>query len=371
MLADRLGRKSVFQFTLLLFAVATLLCAVAQNFHQMLAFRFLVGIGLGGELPVVSSLLSEFVPSAKRGRFIVLLESFWAYGWLVASLVAFFVIPHHGWRIAFTIGAIPAIYIWIVRRSVPESPRWYASRGRYAEANAVVSELEIEVAQVTRQDLPPVQEDSTIGSSGNIARRGFRQLWSPAYRRHTIVLWVLWFGLVFGYYGVFVWLPSLLVKAGYSMVNSFLYVLIITIAQIPGYFSAAYLIDRVGRRPVIAGFLVLSAVSAVIFGLSSTTAQILCWASLMSFFNLGAWGAVYTYTPELYPTAFRATGTGSAAAIGRIGGMIAPVLVGLMLPYVGRPGVMVLNAAMLAMAGICVAVLGPETKGKPLEELAL
>ncbi|HUJ11054.1 MAG TPA: MFS transporter [Verrucomicrobiae bacterium] len=367
--ADYWGRKKVFQVTLLVFAVTTLLCAFAWNVTSMVIFRFLVGVGLGGELPVVSSLLSEFVPGRHRGRFIVLLESFWAYGWLIAALVAFLVIPAHGWRIAFIIGAIPAFYIWVVRRKLPESPRWYESKGRLEEAEAVMSSLELESERLTGQPLPPAEE-GTDSEPAKLHRFTFAELWTPAYRQRTIMLWVLWFGLVFGYYGIFVWLPTLLVKAGYSMVNSFLYVIIITLAQIPGYFSAAYLVEGIGRKPVIVVYLLMSAVTAYLFGQASSTAMILVWASLMSFFNLGAWGAVYTYTPELYPTRDRATGAGAAAAFGRVGGLIAPFLVGELLPTIGRGGVLTMNAALLVVAAGAVWVLGVETKGKQLEDIA-
>jgi putative MFS transporter len=183
------------------------------------------------------------------------------------------------------------------------------------------------------------------------------------------MLWLLWFGLVFGYYGIFVWLPTLLVKAGYSLVNSFFYVLIITAAQIPGYFSAAYLVERIGRKPVIVAYLLLSALAAFFFGRSTSTEQILTWACLMSFFNLGAWGAVYAYTPELYPTHVRATGTGSAAAFGRLGGVLAPIIVGILLPSIGRYGVLTMNAMLFAFAAAAVSVLGVETRSGTLEEL--
>jgi putative MFS transporter len=360
--ADYWGRKRVFQVTLMIFAVATLSCAFAWNVTSMIGFRFLVGVGLGGELPVVSSLLSEFVPASHRGRFIVYLESFWAYGWLIAALVAFLVIPAHGWRIAFVIGAIPAFYIWVVRRKLPESPRWYESKGRIAEAEAVMHMLEEETERRTGKPLAPVEKGPQT-PSGNLARFTFVQLWLPDYRKRTIMLWILWFGLVFGYYGIFVWLPTLLVKAGYSMVNSFLYVVIITLAQIPGYFSAAYLVDRLLRKPVIAVYLLMSALTACLFGQAASATMIVVWASLMSFFNLGAWGAVYTYTPELYPTRARTTGVGSAAAFGRIGGILAPTAVGLLLPSIGRGGVLALNATSLAIAAIAVWVLGEETLG--------
>ena len=375
-IADFWGRKKVFQITLLIYGVTTLFCGLAWDIKSMMFFRFLVGVGLGGELPVVSSLLSEFIPGKQRGRFIVLLESFWAWGWLIAALIAFLVIPAYGWRIAFVIGAIPALYIWIVRRKLPESPRWLESKGRIEEADSVMKSLENESERLTRTPLPPI-ETTDQPETGKVARstfahlwRTFVELWTPQYRRRTIMLWVLWFGLIFGYYGIFVWLPTLLVKAGYSMVNSFAYVIIITIAQIPGYFSAAFLVEYVGRKPVIVFYLLLSALSAFLFGQATTTTGILFWASLMSFFNLGAWGAVYTYTPELYPTHARATGAGSAAAFGRIGGILAPYLVGLLLPTIGRGGVLTMNAALLAIAAGAVALLGVETKGKTLEEIS-
>jgi putative MFS transporter len=365
--ADYWGRKKVFQVTLLVFAVTTLLCAFAWSVTSMIIFRFLVGVGLGGELPVVSSLLSEFIPGRQRGRFIVLLESFWAFGWLLAALVAFLLIPVYGWRIAFVVGAIPAFYIWIVRRKLPESPRWYECKGRLAEAEDVMNSLERESERLTGRMLPPVEKVSD-SEPVTIHRFTFSELWSSAYRKRTIMLWILWFGLVFGYYGIFVWLPTLLVRAGYSMVNSFFYVIIITLAQIPGYFSAAYLVERIGRKPVIVVYLLMSAVCAYLFGHASSTTMILTWASSMSFFNLGAWGAVYTYTPELYPTRERATGAGAAAAFGRIGGLLAPILVGVLLPSIGRGGVLTMNAVLLVVAAGAVWILGTETKGKSLEE---
>lgn len=138
----------------------------------MIIFRFLVGVGLGGELPIVSSLLCEFIPSKHRGRFIVLLDSFWAYGWLIAALVAYLIIPTYGWRIAFVIGAIPAFYIWVVRRKLPESPRWYESRGRVKDAEAVMVALEKETERLTGVSLAPV-EKSPETESRKLARFTF------------------------------------------------------------------------------------------------------------------------------------------------------------------------------------------------------
>lgn len=366
-IADYFGRKKVFQMTLLIFSISTLLCAISWNVTSIIIFRFLVGIGLGGELPVVSSLLSEFIPSKHRGRYVVLLESFWAYGWLIAAIIAFLVIPNYGWRIAFIIGGLPALYIWVIRRKLPESPRWYASRGKYSQAEEVMKKLEVETERLTGQRLSPIEEktDSLIKRDKKFT---VSELFEPKYIKQTITLWILWFCLVFGYYGIFIWLPTLLVKAGYSMVNSFFYIIIVTLAQIPGYFSAAYLVEKIGRKYIITIYLLLSAFTAFFFGQSNTTFAIIFWASLMSFFNLGAWGAVYAYTPESYPTHARATGAGTAAAIGRIGGIIAPFVVGYLIPIIGRDGVLPMIAAIFSISAIAVSLLGKETKGIVLED---
>jgi len=364
--ADFYGRKTVFQWTLLIFCIATALCALAWSVTSMVVFRFLVGLGLGGELPVVASLLSEFIPRQKRAKYVVLLESFWAYGWFIAAVIAYFVIPAFGWRIAFAIGFVPAAYVFIVRRALPESPRWCESKGNMIEADAITSTLEKESEGITGIVLPPLEFNPANGTSSSPAL-GFMSLWQTPYLRHTLVLWVLWFGLVFGYYGIFVWLPTLLVKSGYSLVSSFGYVVWITFWQIPGYYSAAALIERIGRKPVIVSYLSLSAFAAYMFGHASSNVPLMFWACAMSFFNLGAWGAVYAYTPELYPTRIRATGFGSAVAFGRIGGILAPFVVGILLPTIGREGVLTLNAGLFLLAGGAVGLFGIETKGRVLE----
>ncbi len=367
-LADRYGRKTVFQSTLLIFSIATFLNAFAWNLESMLILRFFVGLGLGGELPVVSALMSEFVPGRARGRFVVLLESFWAWGWLCAALIAFFVIPNYGWQVAFMIGALPAFYVWFIRRKLPESPRWLESKGRLAEAEKILEDMESESEKALGVKLNPAGK--LKGERKAESPLGLRELWGGEYFRRTLMLWLLWFCIVFGYYGIFTWLPTLLVKAGFTITKSFEYVLIITLAQIPGYFSAAYLIEKWGRKAVLVSYLFLTAVAAYFYGQAGDVTHILVFGALMSFFNLGAWGAVYAYTPELYPTRSRASGAGYAAAFGRTGGILAPFVVGMLLPIWGTSGVFGLNAVLLALGGVAVLVLGTETKGLVLEEIA-
>jgi putative MFS transporter len=191
------------------------------------------------------------------------------------------------------------------------------------------------------------------------------------------MLWILWFGIVFSYYGVFTWLPTILDQQFASLTRAFEYVLIITIAQIPGYFSAAYLVERWGRKPTLAVYLLVCAVGALFFRQAGSPTEVIIWGSVLSFFNLGAWGVVYTYTPELYPTRIRGTGAGFAAGFGRIGGIIGPYVVALMLSGfaadaigAARTTVFVVFAIVFFVIAADVVILGEETKGGSLEEIA-
>lgn len=366
--ADRFGRKTVFSVTLVIYSIATGLCGLAWNYESLLFFRFLVGFGLGGELPVAATLMAEYSPPASRGRFIVLLESFWAAGWLAAALISYFIIPRYGWQMAFFIGALPALYVFFIRLAMPESIRFLMDKGRQQEALAIVGKIE-QSAGVEPVVQPAAMSNTTVEPAGT--KVVFKELWTPRFAKRTIMLWIIWFGIVYSYYGIFTWLPSLMVQQGHTVIKTFEYVLIMTVAQLPGYFSAAYLVDRIGRKATLAIYLAMSAVSAYFFGQGGSAEVVLLWGSLMSFFNLGAWGVVYTYTPELYPTRIRAFGSGWAAAVGRFGGILAPTIVGYMIA--GQQGMgqvfTMFTGVMLAVA-IAVWLFGEETKGRTLDEIS-
>ncbi len=372
-IADRIGRKKVFAFTLLTYSIATGLCGLSWNLTSLMAFRFIVGFGLGGQLPVAVTLVSEFSPVKHRGKFLVLLESFWAFGWLLAAIVSYLIIPKFGWPIAFFIGFLPALYILFLWRSIPESPRYLESQGRINEAEAIVVKIERASNVTTNPNITGKASESKepqLRTPTDQAK--FKELFSPILARRTVFLWLLWFGIVFSYYGIFTWLPSLLALKGFSLTKSFSYVIIMTLAQIPGYFSAAYFVDKIGRKPTLALYVLGTAITAYFFGQGTTAAVILTVGSLMSFFNLGAWGILYTYTPELYPTHARATGSGWAAGFGRIGGILAPIIVGEMIGkfHLGTQTVFLLFALVLVAVVLDVLILGEETKGRSLEQLA-
>lgn len=368
MASDKWGRRTVILLTLVLYGVASGLSGLAQGFGMLLVFRFLTGLGLGGELPAASTLVSEFSPATARGRMVVLLESFWAWGWILAALIAYMVIPVYGWRVAFFLGAVPALYAAYLRRSVPESPRYLEQTGNIGEADAIVSRME------SQAGLAPLKAHEKSPAPPKSRRLSLLELWSPAYRRRTLVLWILWLGINFGYYGFVLWIPTLMIGKGFVLIKSLQFTLIMSLAQLPGYYSAAYLIEKIGRKAVLVIYLAGTALAAYLFGQSVTVNQILIFGSLLYFFSLGAWGAVYAYTPEMYPTVARGSGTGWAAAVGRIGMIAAPYAVGVIYQTYGKVTgytyVFGMLTAVFAVVAVAVLILGIETKGKTLDELA-
>lgn len=330
-LSDKIGRKSVFIITLLLFSIGSGLTALTTTLAMFLVLRFVIGMGLGGELPVASTLVSESVEAHERGKIVVLLESFWAGGWLIAALISYFVIPKYGWEVAMVLSAVPALYALYLRWNLPDSPRFQKVEKR-----------------------PSVIEN-------------IKSVWSGEYRKATIMLWILWFCVVFSYYGMFLWLPSVMVLKGFSLIKSFQYVLIMTLAQLPGYFTAAWFIERLGRKFVLVTYLIGTACSAYLFGVAESLIVLIVAGMLLSFFNLGAWGALYAYTPEQYPTVIRGTGAGMAAAFGRIGGILGPLLVGyLVASQASLSLIFTIFCGSILIGVVAVIVLGQETKQREL-----
>jgi len=243
------------------------------------------------------------------------------------------VIPQYGWRVALILTAIPAIYAVYLRLHLPDSQQFTAKKN---PSRSVLQNL--------------------------------KDVWSKKYARSTLMLWVLWFTVVFSYYGMFLWLPSVMVGKGFDMITSFKYVLIMTLAQLPGYFTAAWFIEKFGRKFVLVSYLIGTAVSAFIFGNAETLVVLLTSGMFLSFFNLGAWGALYAYTPEQYPTVIRGTGVGMAASVGRLGGIFGPLLVGtLMANEISIGWIFSIFCGAILIGIFAILFLGKETKQTVLQ----
>jgi putative MFS transporter len=409
--ADRWGRRTIITFTLVLFSVGSFASGFAVNYVMLMVCRFVTGFGLGGELPAASTLVSEFSPVKQRGRNVILLESFWAWGWIAASLVAYLAIPVLGWRAAFFFGAVPALFAAVLRFAVPESPRYLELRGRHAEAEAQVSKMEREAtkhsviarseatkspviarSEATKQPslavptpeteyaaptaeteyAAPAPETPVAAARSLGIAASLGALFSRQHIRSTAVLWVLWFAVNLGYYGFVLWTPSLLMAQGFDMVKSFGFTLLMCLAQVPGYLVAALLVERIGRKKVLTIFLLLTAASAWFFGQAHTETLILVSGCCLYFSALGTWGCVYSYSPELYPTQIRGAGNGWAAAFGRIGALLGPMIVPVLYasfgPEQGFVYIFAILMSVFIIAAVVVGVFGRETKGVPLQE---
>jgi len=366
-LADKIGRKVGFMATIAVYSVFGGLSALSPNFETFLVLRFLTGFGVGGALPVDYGMFSEYLPNENRGRRLVYLESFWALGTLIAAGLAWLIIPNLGWRALFACSAIPAFILFWARRGVPESPRYLFIKGRSAEARAI---LEC-VAAENGTRLP----EGELALASGPAKSRARDLLAPSLRRTTLLLWLVWFLISIGYYGAFTWLPSWFRAKGFALPAVYPNAFIMALAQIPGYFSAAWLVEKWGRRKTLGTYLVLSGVFAWLFALASTPLEVMGAAVLLSFFALGAWGALYAYTPEAYPTSIRATGIGTASAMTRVAGAIAPTIGAMVATGTGAAGIggaLALPLAVFAIAyviaGAGAYILPKESKSESLED---
>jgi putative MFS transporter len=368
LLADRFGRARVFQVSMIFWGLGSILCGFASSVEMLAAARVLLGFGMGMEFPVAQSMVSEIIPAKQRGRYIALLEGFWPLGFIASGLLSFAVLSFADWHWVFILQGIPAIFVLIVRRYVPESPRWLASHGDADRAERVMSEIEQKVSERLGGAALPAPAPEKIEAPRTT--QGLATLFAPGYRRRTIMLWCLWFFALLGFYGLTTWLGALLQAKGFPVTKSVYYTILISLAGIPGFLTAALTIEALGRKTTLIAALLGAAISCYFYGGATDQAQLIAAGFCMQFCAFGMWSALYAYTPELYPTHVRATGTGFASAIGRIGSLIGPSLIGFILPTAGQSGVFALGAGAFALAALVVLVLGEETKGRTLESIS-
>jgi len=355
-LADHIGRKGTVQAAIVAYSLFTGLCVFAWDFNSMIVMRLLGGLGTGGVMPVLSTWMSEYIPAKRRGTFVAVLESSWSFGALLISVISLLVIPAYGWRSIFPILFVSLILVALVQRYMPESIRYLEVRGRIQQAKRILEEHSFTVPSE-----PTITEPSKVSLG---------ELMSRALRRRTVMLWILWFCIAYTYHGIFIWLPTVLSEQGFTLVRALWFTTMITSLQIPGYLSAAFLIDKVGRKPILVIYMILAGVASYLFGTSRAELTIIIFGGAISFFNLGAWAVTYAYTPELYPTRIRGTGAGWSGAVGRVAGTIAPVVTAVIVSTAGVFQTFLGFFAAHFVAAVAVAILGIETMGKTLEEIS-
>jgi MFS transporter, putative metabolite:H+ symporter len=373
-LGDLIGRKRVMMYALANYAVASLVAALSPSWGFLFWSRVVAGFGTGAESAIIAPFLAEFVAGRYRGRFIGSLAGFFSFGFVLAALLGYFIVPNFdaGWRWVQIISALPIVMILWWRRSLPESPRWLLEQGRPDEAERVVSDFEEEITR-SGTSLPPVEEaevpPARSASAGSVLSN-LVTLWSSALASVTVSTWAIWFAITFSYYGFFTWIPSLLVDQGYSIADSFAFSIAIYLAQIPGYYSAAFIGEYLDRKWTIGIYLAGGAVAALLMSTAGNPTTIIAFGVLLSFFMNGTYAAVYAYTPEVYPTAVRSTGMGAASAFGRVGGILAPIAIGVAYGSIGFGGVFVMTTAVLGAGVVTVIVFGLATASRTLEDIS-
>ena len=306
MLADRFGRKPVFQWSIVLWGIASYLCSTAQNVETLTLFRILLGIGMGMEFPIAQSMLSELIPAKRRGRYIALMDGFWPLGFVAAGVLSYFLLPVIGWRDIFLVLAVPAVFVLAIRFFIPESPRWLEQAGHHAAADTVLRRIEERVrVSLGRADLPePVRLPHVATTPGHFFS-ALRQIWSPQYRQRTMMIWSVWFFALLGFYGLTSWLSALLQQSGFAVTQSVYYTVLISLGGIPGFLMAAWLVERWGRKPVCVVTLLGGGVMAFLYGQSAVfggnVSLLITSGLLMQFFLFGMWAVLYTYTPSCTP----------------------------------------------------------------------
>jgi putative MFS transporter len=377
-LSERIGRKWAFISSLFIFGACSLFAATASNEHELLWARAIQGIGLGAEVPIAAALFNEYARSAVRGKWVMLYETMFIYGLVLAPFAGLVLYssfgPELGWRVLFGIGGIPALVAILAIFALPESPRWLASKGRLAEADAIVSSMEDEARKRNLPlpapvDVPPVVKEST----------SFIELFQGRYAKRTFVVWTQWFCSYFVSNGFQIWQPLLLMKIGGLPTSAALALSVVSsVLQVLFAYATAGFIDRVGRVPWFAWGFGLSALFALGGALAGGVYHVHGWqvlvifgfgmTSTMSVNNLG----VYLFTPEQYPTRMRAWGTAAGSSLNRLASFIAPLAIGALLTTGSEAltAIFVMFALVALFGAIVMATMGEETKLRTLEELS-
>lgn len=367
-LGDRWGRRTMYRATLFVFGLATLAGAFAPNLRVLLVCRFLGGLGLGGEVITCYVTLAEFTPARLRGRWQGLLALISSLGVPVSALISWLVIPHFGWRPMFLGVGFFSVAAWLVQRKIPESPRWYESLGRHAEAEEVLQRIERAVQTSTGEPLPPPVLDDILPQQSR--SQSWKMLFSEYMLRRTTLAMTIMVCMNVVIYTVTGWVPTILVQRGFHIGSTLQITTLMQIGSLPGSLLGAWALDRWGRRFSLISFSVLSAFIVVVYAFTNLPAT-LALSGFLLFVLLYAL-AVMTfaiYVPEIFPTRLRLTGCGISNATGRLANVVAPFGVAALLTALGPRAIFYAAAIVLSIQTVAVLVLGEETRGRSLEEI--
>jgi MFS transporter, putative metabolite:H+ symporter len=369
-LADHFGRRVIFTYSLLFYTVANLIMAFQTTAAGLNFWRFMAGIGIGVELVTIGTYISELVPKQIRGRAFACEQ---AVGFMSVPIVAFLsylLVPHKplgldGWRWVVIIGAHGAIFVWFIRRALPESPRWLAQKGRLAEADELTSKLESIIEKEYRAPLPPPARPELVVTS-----RTLREIWVPPYRRRAIMMSIFNIFQTVGFYGFANWVPTLLIKKGITVTNSLLYSSIIALSAPIGPIIGLFIGDKFERKTVIVVTASVIVLSGLLFSQVAVGAFLITMGVVLTLASNIMSYSFHAYQTELFPTRIRTTAVGFVYSWSRFSAIFTAFLIAGILRQFGTGGVFVfIAAAMLIVIGV-IGIMGPRTRDLALEKIS-
>ncbi|NMM03364.1 MFS transporter [Paraburkholderia sp. RP-4-7] len=364
-LGDAKGRKFTYQFNLAIFGLASVAGALAPNMMWLIVCRFFMGLGLGAEIVVGYGSVGEFIPPAVRGKWSAYLSLITNSALFCSTFLGYLIIPSIGWRAMFAIVGVSAMVVWVIRKKMPESPRWLESKGRYDEAEAILRSAEAESAQ--KQPLPPFVE--TLRPMTR--RTTLLELFKRKQIRRTLLSIMIQIGVNIVIYGFIVWVPTFLMKQGLDIASSLGYTTLMSLGGPAGALVGVLVADRIGRKNGLVVVTTLAAIVGWMYGHSTTVgmATLLGFALFTLTYLMVALG-IATYIPELFATENRMRANGIAGCAGRITGILAPQLVVVMYAAGGVKDVLSIIVGVLVVMAIVLAMFGVETNQQSLEQIA-
>jgi MFS transporter, putative metabolite:H+ symporter len=369
-LADRIGRRRTFLINIAAYSAFTFVAAFAPGPAFLAIFRFLAGIGLGGELTLADSYLAEILPRQVRGTYIARAYTFGFFGVPLAAFIgARFVAGHEllidGWRWLLVVGSLGALIVWGLRRSLPESPRWHETRGDHEAADRAARSIEDRARAELGRELPEPRQSAAVAPAGPTT---LRELFTPPYRRRSVMLWIFQFFQTVGYYGFGTLAPLVLADKGFDIVESLGYTAVIFLGYPAGSALSIPLMERFERKHLIVGSALVMAALGLVFGFARTPWLILVAGFLITSASNVFSNGFHVYQAEIFPTRMRATAVGSAYSLSRLSGAILPFITVSVLDGLGATAVFIGSAAILVGLALDVGLLGPRSTGLNLEE---
>ncbi len=368
-LADKFGRKAIFTYSLLWYVIANLVMAFQETAAGLNFWRFIVGLGLGVEMVTIGTYLSEVVPKSIRGRAFACCQAIGFTAVPIVAFLAYWLVPLkpfglEGWRWVVLIGCHGAIFIWWIRRQLPESPRWLAMKGRLAEADKVMSDLEAKVLADYRGPLPEPTAIFPI-----VLRGKFRDMWQPPYRQRTIMMIVFHLFQTVGFYGFANWVPTLLIQQGITITSSLLYSSIIAIAAPIGPIIGLLIADRFERKHTIVTMAAVNIICGLLFSqLSHFILLISAGIGLTLASNIISY-SFHSYQAELFPTSIRARAVGFVYSWSRFSAIFTGFMIAEIMKWFGVTGVFIFIALSMGIYMLAIGLFGPNTKDIALEAI--